>query len=76
MMMLENQWTVVSRVEEWKTCKSKESDRSWHRFGAGLGGSDAFVSISSQKNLERVISVLEKYCSYLRLGEIMAFYAF
>jgi hypothetical protein len=23
------------------------SDRTWHRFGAGLGGSDAFVSRSS-----------------------------
>ncbi len=54
-MLLENQWTTVSRAEGWKTCKSKEVDRNWHQFGAGLGGSDAFVSINSQKNLESVI---------------------
>ena len=26
--------------------QDKEADRKWHRFGAGLGGSDAFVSTS------------------------------
>ena len=26
--------------------QDKEGDRKWHRFGAGLGGSDAFVSTS------------------------------
>jgi hypothetical protein len=55
MMLLENQWTVVSRAKGWKTCKSKDVDQNWHRFGAGLGGSNAFVSISSQKNFESVI---------------------
>uniref|UniRef100_A0A2N9H5Q7 Uncharacterized protein n=1 Tax=Fagus sylvatica TaxID=28930 RepID=A0A2N9H5Q7_FAGSY len=42
MMLLENHWTAVKRAEEQKTCKRQESDRSGHRFGAGLGGSDAF----------------------------------
>uniref|UniRef100_A0A2N9FRB9 Uncharacterized protein n=1 Tax=Fagus sylvatica TaxID=28930 RepID=A0A2N9FRB9_FAGSY len=42
--LLENQWTAVKRAEERKTCKRQESDRNGHRFGAGLGGSDAFVS--------------------------------
>uniref|UniRef100_A0A2N9J2B7 Uncharacterized protein n=1 Tax=Fagus sylvatica TaxID=28930 RepID=A0A2N9J2B7_FAGSY len=36
--------TAIKRAEERKTCKRQESDRSGHRFGAGLGGSDAFVS--------------------------------
>ena len=53
-MLLENQWTAVSRAEGWKTCKSKEVDRNWRRFGADLGGSNAFVSKNSQKNLESV----------------------
>ena len=35
--------------------QDKESDRKWHRFGAGLGGSDAFVSISLQRKLEGLI---------------------
>ena len=35
--------------------QDKEADRKWHRFGAGLGGSDAFVSISSQRKLQGVI---------------------
>ena len=55
LMLLENQWTAVSRPNGWKTCKSKEVDRNWHRFGADLGGFDTFVSKSSQKNLESVI---------------------
>uniref|UniRef100_A0A2N9GII0 Uncharacterized protein n=1 Tax=Fagus sylvatica TaxID=28930 RepID=A0A2N9GII0_FAGSY len=46
--------------EEWKTCKSGRQlvgigtavGRNWHRFGAGQRGSDAFVSIDSQKNLK------------------------
>uniref|UniRef100_A0A2N9G1F3 Uncharacterized protein n=1 Tax=Fagus sylvatica TaxID=28930 RepID=A0A2N9G1F3_FAGSY len=42
MMLLENQWTAIKRAEERKTCKRQESDRRGHRFGAGLGGSDAF----------------------------------
>ena len=53
-MLLENQWTAVSRVEGWKTCKSKEVDRNWRWFGASLGGSDAFISKNSQKNLESI----------------------
>jgi hypothetical protein len=44
LMLLENQWTAVSQGASWKTCKKGEDDRTWHRFGAGLGGSDAFVS--------------------------------
>ena len=46
LMLLENQWTAVNRAVEWKTCKKEENDRIWHRFGAGLGGSYAFVSRS------------------------------
>jgi hypothetical protein len=52
LMLLENQWTAVSRAEEWKTCKRIKADRNWHRFGADQRGSDAFVSIDSQKNFE------------------------
>ena len=51
-MALENPWTVVSRAEEWKTCKRIKADQNWPRLGAGQRGSDAFVSIGSQKNLE------------------------
>ena len=43
LMLLENQWTAVSWAEGWKTCKREKDDRIGHRFGAGLGGSDAFV---------------------------------
>ena len=32
--------------------QDKEGDRKWHRFGAGLGGSNAFVSTSLQGKLE------------------------
>uniref|UniRef100_A0A2N9EIT3 Uncharacterized protein n=1 Tax=Fagus sylvatica TaxID=28930 RepID=A0A2N9EIT3_FAGSY len=54
--LLENQLTAIKRAEEWKTCKGQKNDRSGHRFGAGLGGSDAFVSRSSpEKYAERVI---------------------
>ena len=35
--------------------QNREADRNWHRFGVGLGGSDAFVSISSQRKLESLI---------------------
>ena len=35
--------------------QDKEGDRKWHRFGAGLGGSDAFVSTSLQGKLESLI---------------------
>ena len=35
--------------------QDKEGDRKWHRFRAGLGGSDAFVSTSLQRKLERLI---------------------
>uniref|UniRef100_A0A2N9GG76 Uncharacterized protein n=1 Tax=Fagus sylvatica TaxID=28930 RepID=A0A2N9GG76_FAGSY len=34
--LLENQLTAIKRAEERKTCKRQESDRSGHRFGAGL----------------------------------------
>uniref|UniRef100_A0A2N9FUY0 Uncharacterized protein n=1 Tax=Fagus sylvatica TaxID=28930 RepID=A0A2N9FUY0_FAGSY len=51
--LLESHWTAVSRAEEWKTCKRMKADRNWPRLGAGQRGSDAFVSIDSQKNLER-----------------------
>jgi hypothetical protein len=46
MLLQENQWTAIKRAEERKTCKRQESDRRGHRFRAGLGGSDAFVSRS------------------------------
>ncbi len=52
LMLLENHWTTVSRAEEWKTCKRIKAYRNWPRLGAGQRGSDAFVSIDSQKNLE------------------------
>uniref|UniRef100_A0A2N9GWD7 Uncharacterized protein n=1 Tax=Fagus sylvatica TaxID=28930 RepID=A0A2N9GWD7_FAGSY len=42
MLLQENQWTAIKRAEERKTCKRQESDRRGHRFGAGLGGSNAF----------------------------------
>uniref|UniRef100_A0A2N9GRR3 Uncharacterized protein n=1 Tax=Fagus sylvatica TaxID=28930 RepID=A0A2N9GRR3_FAGSY len=45
--------TAFLGAEEWKTCKRITAGRNWHRFGAGQRGSDAFVSIDSQKNLER-----------------------
>jgi hypothetical protein len=38
--------TAVSRAWGWKTCKTKKLIGKGHRFGAGLGGSDAFVSTS------------------------------
>ena len=50
--LLESYWTAVSRAEEWKTCERIKADRNWPRLGAGQRGSDAFVSIDSQKNLE------------------------
>ena len=53
-MVLEDQWAADYRADGWKTYKNKEVDRNWHWFGAGQGGSDAFVSMDSQKNLESV----------------------
>jgi hypothetical protein len=44
--------TAVSRAWGWKTCKIKKLIGKEHRFGAGLGGSDAFVSTSCQRKLE------------------------
>uniref|UniRef100_A0A2N9E2N8 Uncharacterized protein n=1 Tax=Fagus sylvatica TaxID=28930 RepID=A0A2N9E2N8_FAGSY len=44
--------TAFLGAEEWKTCKRITAGRNWHRFGAGQRGSDAFVSIDSQKNLK------------------------
>jgi hypothetical protein len=52
------------------------SDRTWHWFGAGLGGSDAFVSQS--------ILFKNSLCNFLysnvlfipEIGERMAFYPF
>ena len=35
--------------------QNREADWNWHQFRAGLGGSDAFVSISSQRKLESLI---------------------
>jgi hypothetical protein len=35
--------------------QDKEADRKRHRFGAGLGGSDAFVSVNLQRKLESLI---------------------
>jgi hypothetical protein len=56
--------------------QDKKADRKRHRFGAGLGGSDAFVSVSFAKKTRELNSVIEMYCSYLRRGERMSFYAF
>jgi hypothetical protein len=56
--------------------QDKKADRKRHRFGAGLGGSDAFVSVSFAEKTRELNSVIEMYCSYLRRGERMAFYAF
>jgi hypothetical protein len=56
--------------------QDREADRKWHRFGAGLGGFDAFVSVSFAEKTREFNSVLEMYCSYLRRGERMVFYAF
>ena len=39
--------------------QDKEADRKWHRFGVGLGGSDAFVSISFAEKTREFNSVLE-----------------
>jgi hypothetical protein len=44
--------TAVSRAWGWKACKTKKLIGKEHRFGAGLGGSDAFVSTSCQRKLE------------------------
>ena len=56
--------------------QDKKADRKRHRFGAGLGGSDAFVSVSFAEKTREFNSVIEMYCSYLRRGERMAFYIF
>ena len=56
--------------------QDREADRKWHRFRASLGGSDAFVSVSFAEKIWEFNSILEMYCSYLRRGERMAFYAF
>jgi hypothetical protein len=47
--------TAVSRAWGWKTCKTKKLIGKGHRFGAGLGGSDAFVSTHCQRKLESLI---------------------
>ena len=59
-----------------KDLQDKESDRKWHRFGAGLEGSDAFVSTNVPEETRELKSVLKLYCSYLRRGERKAFYIF
>jgi hypothetical protein len=53
--------------------QDKEADRKWHRFGAGLGGSDAFVSTSFAEKNRELNSVLKMYCLYLRRGERKGF---
>ena len=65
--------TVVSRAWGWKTYKTKKLIEKGHRFGAGLGGSDAFVSISFAEKTRKLNSVLKMYCSYLRRGERKGF---
>jgi hypothetical protein len=35
--------------------QDKEADRKWHQFGAGLGGSDTFVSTSLPRKLGSLI---------------------
>ena len=44
---------------EMEDLQNREADRNWHWFRVGLGGSDAFVSLSSQRNLDRVILYLK-----------------
>ena len=56
--------------------QDKEVDRKWHRFMAGLGSSDAFVSTSSAEKTRELNFVLRVYCSYLRRGERKAFCIF
>jgi hypothetical protein len=75
LMLQENQWTAVRRAVEWKTCKRQIDDRNWHRFGADLGGSDAFVSRSLSEKLQIVI-LCSKVLFILEYGERMTFYAF
>ena len=41
--------------------QDKEGDRKWHRFGAGLGGSDAFVSTNVPEETRELKSVLKLY---------------
>jgi hypothetical protein len=53
--------------------QDKETDRKRHRFGAGLGGSDAFVSTSCAEKTRELNSVVKLYCSYLRRGERKGF---
>ena len=67
LMLQGNQWSAVNQAEGWKTCKKRETDRNGCRFGAGLGGSGAFVSISFQKNLESEFL----YSKVLFIPEIM-----
>jgi hypothetical protein len=74
-MALENQQTAFLRAEEWKTCKRITAGRNWHRFRAGQRGSDAFVSIDSQKNLKSPF-LYRKVLFMLRIGERRVSYTF
>ena len=50
--VLEDSRTADTWANGWTTYKSKEVGWNWHRFKASQRGSDVFVSINSQKNLE------------------------
>ena len=52
LLVLEDRRTADTWADGWTTYKSKDVGRNWHLFGAGQRGSNAFVSIDSQKNLE------------------------
>jgi hypothetical protein len=52
------------------------ADRTWHRFGAGLGGSNAFVSRSIFCLKLPFLFIIAVYCSCLRIGERIVFYTF
>ena len=53
--------------------QDKETDWKRHWFGAGLGGSDAFVNTSWLRKTRELNFVLKLYCSYLRRGERKGF---
>ena len=52
LLVLEDCRTADTWANGWTTYKSKEVGWNWHRFKASQRGSDVFVSINSQKNLE------------------------
>ena len=45
-----NQWTAVRAGDRAEDLQKEMRWSEWHRFGAGLGGSDAFVSQNAPEN--------------------------